>query len=257
MRAWLPALALTAMLPLGGAALGCGADASDGEDIDPDVAAAESATGVVTVYTASRSGCSTNAVRGLSEQLVAELSCIKPDALEKIETSDLLSMEPEVLPYLQPAAARALRAAVTKYNKPVLINSALRTIPQQYMLRRWDLAGRCGIRVAAKVGESNHESGLSLDVDLGGGATVTRAIRAKLQEAGFTWLGSGDPMHYDFKGEGSAIEGSSVLAFKRLWNRNNPNDQLVLNETYDAKAEAKLKVSPAEGFAIGARCEEP
>jgi hypothetical protein len=234
-------------------ALGCAAETEGDADVDES----EAATGYLTVYAAASKSCSTSIVAPLAEQLIAEMSCIKPGTLERLETSDKIKLEPEVFPYLQPEAVRALNAALTKYGKPVTINSALRTLPQQYLLKRWDVRNRCGVHMAASVGESNHEAGLSLDVDTGAGATANRQIRAALQAEGFVWLGAHDPVHYDFKGGDANLLGTSVFAFKRLWNRNHPEAPLTLDETYDAKTEAKLKLAPAAGFAIGARCEEP
>jgi hypothetical protein len=232
---------------------GCAGAADDGATPDD----LTSATGALTVSGAASRSCSTLAVRGLAEQLVAELACLDPTVVTKIDAADTLSIEPEVFPYLQPAAAEALKSAVAAYGKPMKLNSALRTLPQQYMLRRWAAGKRCGVSVAAPVGESNHESGLAVDIDVSGTAATRRAVRAALQAQSFTWLGASDPVHFDFKGDdGKDLQGLSVLAFKRLWNRNHPEAPLVLDETYDAKTEAKLRVSPAAGFATGARCDE-
>ena len=44
------------------------------------------------------------------------------------------------------------------------INSALRTIAQQYLLYDWYHEGRCGITAAAHVGNSNHEGGRAVDL---------------------------------------------------------------------------------------------
>jgi D-alanyl-D-alanine dipeptidase len=234
-------------------ALACGDEGSDDGEMD-ESAAAVAATG--TVENAAARSCSTSAVRGLAEQLVAEMACIKPKAVVPLEFPSNVTLAPEVFGYLQAPAAEALKAAASAYAKPMTINSALRTLPQQYLLHRWDLSNRCGIRVAAGVGRSNHESGLAVDVSLAGTAT-NNAIRAAFTNAGFTWLGAGDPVHYDFKGNHLDIHGTSVLAFKRLWNRNNPSAKLTLDETYDNKTEAKLKFAPANGFAKGPRCDDP
>jgi D-alanyl-D-alanine dipeptidase len=251
MPALRPLLTFAAALTI---AVGCGS-APDEEVDDPDLTT--SATGATTVYGASTTSCSTIAVQGLSQQLIDELACLDPNAVTKIEANDNLSLEPEVFPYLQAKAADALKSAVAAYGKPMKLNSALRTLPQQYMLRRWSLRDRCGVRVAAQVGSSNHESGLAVDIDMDQGAVVNKAIRTKMIAAGFAWKGSGDPMHYDFTGESKDLEGLSILAFKRLWNRNHPEAKLPLTNTYDALTEQKLRISPADGFQTGARCDDP
>ena len=45
------------------------------------------------------------------------------------------------------------------------INSAFRTVAQQYLLYAWYKQGRCGIGLAATPGNSNHEQGLAVDIE--------------------------------------------------------------------------------------------
>jgi len=45
-----------------------------------------------------------------------------------------------------------------------------------------------------------------------------------------------------------------VLAFQKLWNRNNPGDKIGEDGAYGPQTEARLKKSPATGFATGASC---
>src|SRR5262249_15871929 len=115
-------------------AVGCTASAED------DVGGSDDAlTDPHSVAGAALHSCTTATVSGLAEQLVAEMQCIKPGVLVKIDLPDNVTLEPEVFPYLQAPAADALRNAATAYARPMQINSALRTLPQQYMLKRWDL----------------------------------------------------------------------------------------------------------------------
>jgi hypothetical protein len=184
------------------------------------------------------------------------MMCLRPNLLSEVASNDSIAFEPEVFPYLQTPAARALERAASRYGKPITLTSALRTLPQQYLLKRWDARNRCGVRVAAPVGESNHEPGLAIDVKLLT-TTENRKLRAALAAEGFAWLGSFDAVHFDYKEAAVPEEVGrlSVLAFKRLWNRNNPGAVLVEDESYDAKVEAKLKLSPAVGFEVGASCD--
>ena len=110
-------------------------------------------------------GCSTAIVRGLTEQLVQEVDCLVPGAYRSIAGVPNVSLSPaaQAAPYLHRDAAEALRQAAAR-GVNIQINSALRTLPQQYLLRKWAEAGRCGIRAAARPGRSNHESGLAIDV---------------------------------------------------------------------------------------------
>lgn len=255
-------LAVTTLVVV--ALAGCGSSAEteidEGEVEDAD-AAQTTSTGALTVEGAALRTCNTISVRGIADQLVKEVMCLKPGLLAEIRPNANIELEPEVFPYLQGSAARSLEAGIAAYGKPVTLTSALRTLPQQYLLRRWDARNRCGVRIAAPVGESNHEPGLAVDIKL-----LTSAENKKLRTAlganGFTWLGAHDPYHFDFKDartdETDELGKLSVVAFKRLWNRNHPvlKDQLPLDETYDKKVDAKLKIAPAAGFDRGADCSD-
>ena len=61
----------------------------------------------------------------------------------------------------------------------------------------------------------------------------------------------GDSVHFDHTSSAD-IRGEDVLAFQKLWNRNNPSDHIAEDGDYGPQTEARLKKSPATGFAIGA-----
>ena len=222
---------------------------SDGsEDVGDD---SENALGAGTVAGVASKTCSTGVVRGLTDQLLAEITCLSPDALGRIDSIPNVELEPETLPVMQKAAIESLTKAAADVGG-LRISSALRTLPQQYLLHRWAARGRCGITAAAPVGQSNHEQGLAVDLL----NPATTSLRTKMAKHDFHWLGSFDKVHYDWVGEGSVdLEGLSTRAFKRLWNRNHPEAKLEENETYDAKTESKLISSPSGGFPIGAQCD--
>ena len=235
-----PALAVASFAAITLAAMACGSDAAPG---DPDQAAEAATAG--TVEAAVHGSCSTLAVRGLSEQLVAEIACIKPGSLARIDDVKGVTLDAEVFPYLQQSAATALALAAT--HGTIDVRSALRTLPQQYLLHRWYKASRCGIGLAAPVGESNHEQGLA--VDAAGGRS--RALTC----AGFRWFGSGDPVHHDVSAGGDVdLAGLSTMAFQRLWNRNHPDQLLPEDGIYTRATEARLKQAPTGGFYVGATC---
>src|SRR5205823_5433790 len=101
----------------------------------------------------------------------------------------------------------------------LLASSMLRTIASQYLLYSWYQQGKCGIQIAAKVGTSNHETGLAIDVSNYG------AWQSTLGAHEFKWYGSGDKVHFDFIGPGTtSLKGTEVKAFQMLWNENNPGD---------------------------------
>jgi hypothetical protein len=129
------------------------------------------------------------------------------------------------------------------------VNSALRTVAQQYLLRRWAAGNRCGIEIASLPGESNHETGLALDIAEPG------TWRSALEAQDFRWLGSIDRVHFDFKGPRASSRASvDVKAFQQLWNLNHADDLLVANGQYAAATEERLEKSPARGFPVGPRC---
>src|SRR5262249_18088341 len=129
------------------------------------------------------------------------------------------------------------------------INSGLRALPQQYLLYRWYEEGRCGIRLAARPGTSNHESGIAVDI---GDYSAWKSAMAHRE---YKWLGASDPVHFDFTGPGTvAMTGLSVRAFQRLWNRNHPNDPIAEDGNYGSATESRLLRSPVGGFTRGASC---
>jgi hypothetical protein len=148
------------------------------------------------------------------------------------------------------APRRALLVAAQKARGTTLsINSALRTLPQQFLLYRWYQTGRCGIGLAASPGTSNHEGGIAVDIDDSAG------WRASMTAKDFRWLGASDPVHYDFIGGGTVdLRGLSVKAFQRLWNRNHPGETIPEDGAYGAATADKLARSPVGGFAKGASC---
>ena len=108
-------------------------------------------------------GCSTFVVDGLSKQLIAEQNCIRANALVSFSGKKGLSIGSNVYPYLEPKAAAGLEAAGAA--STISVTSAFRTIAQQYLLYRWYQNGQCGISLAAVPGNSNHETGIAVDVE--------------------------------------------------------------------------------------------
>lgn len=209
----------------------------------------ESVTGA-TVYDVAGSSCSTSSVKGLSKQIIAEARCINPDAFVAIGSHGNLTVGSSAYAYVEKPARDRLSAALKENpGKTMTLNSALRTVAQQYMLYRWYQSGRCGISLAAKPGASNHETGLALDIQ------QYSTWKTILTNKGFKWLGSSDPWHFDYVGSGAvSYKGLDVKAFQRLWNRNNPGDKIDTDGVWGPQTEARMKKAPAGGFATGATC---
>ncbi len=237
--AWLGALLLAACAPDVG--------------YDPEAPFEEGALGVWTpgLTVEQAGGCSTSIVAGLSRQLIEELNCLRPNTLVDY-SGPRIGNNGAVWPYLQPAARDGLRRAVDARGQAIQIASALRTLPQQFLLYRWYQQGRCGISLAARPGRSRHESGLALDVQ------DNASWRNTLQNAGWRWLGANDPPHFDYVAGGTVdLAGLSVQAFQRLWNRNHANDGIDEDGAYGPQTERRLLQSPTDGFPIGACAPEP
>lgn len=225
--------------------------ATDHHDHDDGVEVVGTTSSALTasspVSSAVAESCSTTSVKALALQLVQEIQCLKPGSMKRIDNVPGLALGSAVFPYLQTPAADGLIAAQKDRNVTLSINSGLRTLPQQYLLYSWYKTGRCGIGLAAKPGTSNHESGIAVDV------SDNSSWRNAMASEGFNWLGSSDPVHFDFKGSGTVnMKGLSVLAFQRLWNRNNPNDKIDEDGAYGPDTESRLAQSPVGGFPVGA-----
>lgn len=203
-----------------------------------------------TVGEAAARSCSTGSVDGLSRQIIKQARCINPRAFVLLPSRPNLVIGPNVFPYLEAAARdHLLRALASKRNKTMTINSALRTVAQQYLVRRWSANKRCGVQLATQPGGSNHETGLALDI------AEHAAWRPALEAQHFKWLGSIDRVHFDYKGNGAVPRRMmDVRAFQQLYNRNHPDDSITESGLYDAATDQRLKNAPADGFPIGPRC---
>lgn len=194
---------------------------------------------------AESTACTTAAIRGLSDQIVAEMNCIRPGLMSRIDGANISLTSAAALPYLQAPAARAL-AEATRGRSPLPINSTLRSVAQQWILYFWYRTGRCGVRLAAPPGRSNHEDGLAIDT------SAYASWKSTLERHGFRWFGSGDPVHFDYH---SGVDARGVLAFQRLWNRNNPGDRIAADGIYGPQTEARIRRSPRTGFPGRQSCQ--
>lgn len=230
-----------------GSAIGC--SGGMGEDAEPIGTTSEALSGTDPVSLAVAQSCTTTSVKGLSTQIVDEIDCIKPGTFDRIDNIPKASLGGAVFPFLQTPAKKALAAAIAARNTTMTINSAFRTVAQQYLLYAWYKSGRCGIGLAATPGTSNHEQGLAVDIEDNGG------WNSSMSKQGFKWLGTADPVHFDYVGGGAVNwSGLDVEAFQRLWNRNHPSDTIAVDGSYGPETEKRLVKSPIGGFPIGAVC---
>ena len=185
-------------------------------------------------------GCNTGQIEGLSQQLIYRL--LEKKILVKINHPLINCTGRQNNPYLQPIAYKQLIKAVEARNQTLFINSCLRTVMQQYMLRRQYELNICGIRAAARPPHSNHQSGMAIDIQ------DSQGWKPYLARFQWTWIGSFDPMHFDFQGGGVNLNKLQVLEFQRLWNRHNPYDRLRVDGIWGEKTANKVEQCPAQGF---------
>ncbi|MBD6620711.1 D-alanyl-D-alanine carboxypeptidase [Komarekiella sp. 'clone 1'] len=186
--------------------------------------------------------CQTSVANGLSQQIITEMQRIDSTCL--VSFSELnVSISTSVFPLLQPPAKEGLRQAIkASGGRKLVVNSAYRTIAQQYLLSRQKQQNRCGRTLVAQPGKSNHESGLALDI------SDFQIWKPYFVQCGWRWLGAADEVHFDFVRTMRNIRGLSVLSFQRLWNRYNLNDRIIEDGVYGAQTDNRLANSPTEGF---------
>jgi hypothetical protein len=204
-----------------------------------------------TVQHAAVDSCTTASVDGLSRQIIAQARCIKPNAFVPLPSRPNLVIAPQVFPYLEKEARdHLLKALDARPKQKMTINSALRTVAQQYLVWRWSATKRCGVPLATPPGQSNHEIGVALDI------AEAASWRPALEAQDFKWLGASDRVHFDYKGKSSIGRvATDVLAFQKLWNKNHPTDKIAEDGRYSPATEQRLKRAPADGFALGPSCK--
>ncbi len=231
-------------------------DLFEGDEPEPEPAPApktpekKSYAGRGSVLDAASRGCSTRSVDGLSRQIIAQARCIDARAFTPVPRRANLKAPSNVFLYLEaPARDHLLKALDANKKHTMTVNSALRTVAQQYLLRRWALKKVCGIQLATPPGESNHETGLALDIREHG--TWRKALEAQ----GFRWLGSIDRVHFDYKGPDAVSKAHlDIRAFQQLWNLNHPKDRIAVDGRYSPDLENRLEQAPARGFPSGPSC---
>ncbi|WP_017302028.1 peptidoglycan-binding protein [Nodosilinea nodulosa] len=181
---------------------------------------------------------STAVANGLSQQLIYQINLITPNALVSFDDLNV-ELGNAAYPFVPPEGKEGLRKAIEARGTKLVVNSAYRTIAQQFLLYNW--RGNNSNPVA-KPGTSNHQSGLALDINDRSGWLQF------LQPQGWQPL-AGDPPHVDYKGGGAKdLRQATILAFQVLWNKNNPNDKLTEDGAYGNETGKRLGMSPAVGF---------
>ncbi|NQE36842.1 peptidoglycan-binding protein [Microcoleus asticus] len=179
----------------------------------------------------------TSVVNGLSQQLIYQINLIVPDALVSFDDLDV-ELGDAAYPFVPPAAKQALQKAIERYGRKLVVNSAYRTLAQQMLLFKW-LNGKSPV---AEPGQSNHQSGLALDIE------DREGWLPFLNGSGWQPL-AGDPPHIDYQGAGAKdLREATIKAFQQLWNKNHPTEEIEAEGLWGPITESCLNRSPAMGF---------
>lgn len=195
------------------------------------------------VVASHRGGCTTAGFEGLSEQLVRSHLCAFPGSVAEFAPHAGITLTSSRVHALGTAeTVAALHAAAAR--TPLSVNSAFRTLVQQYALYH---EGGCGL--AATPGNSNHQTGRAVDLQ------NWSAARSAMLAAGCTHpYPTDDPVHFDCPGPD--MRSASVLVFQRLWNANHPEDRIDEDGVYGPQTGGRMGQSPAGGFGTDL-CAEP
>jgi hypothetical protein len=198
--------------------------------------------------------CDTGLIRGLNLQIIAVLNSLAPNILvDFTDIEGVVAVGNKNNPFLQAAAKNSLKVAVTERRKAegnavkLIVNSAYRTVAQQYLLNLQfqQVSDRCGIQAVAPPGSSSHESGLALDIQDHIG------WEPYLERHSYVWYGPKDKPHFDFSFLAATrrdIGTLGIQAFQILWNTYNPSDQIKVDGDFGPQTAGRLRESLAEGF---------
>ena len=196
--------------------------------------------------TGKLSGLSAQIIQKFNEMVTAELSISMKD-FSDLSHLEFLANEPgrKVNTLLQEAAKESLKKVIQDHpeKNPIFINSAYRTVAQQYFLHQLSLAGRGA--GANRPGTSSHEDGLALDIK-----NHQEWKKALINNGWVRPFLPQEPWHFSFQAgtNSSAIKEIGVKAFQKLWNEKNPNDQIEVDGDFGTNTEERMDKSPAAGF---------
>lgn len=192
--------------------------------------------------------CTTEVVRELSLQLAHEMNCLAPGSLVDVSARGYVQLvNGSTIGFLSAPATAAVEAAVLWRNEQISITSAFRSFAAQYLVYRWYERGRCDIPAAAQPGTGNHEQGAAIDV------ANWDTWRPALLASGWQHNVPGDEVHFEYLPRAMQTN-LGVLAFQRLWNRNNPHDVIEEDGLVGPIVLRRLARAPAKGFALGPTC---
>lgn len=209
----------------------------------------------------STNECSTGGLRGLSTQIAQayeeanadpRLDLVNISCFPGVILNDNSARE---LPYLLRPAAEALYAALEGTTNTLRINSALRTLPQQYALKNG--CETSGTPVATP-GSSNHEHGLAIDVqdipERGGDRFWLDRLEASCFHRP---LPTSDPVHFELSDTRPGctsvpdVRADFIRAFQTLANAHGESIPSGELGTFGSQTEGALIFAPIDGYPTG------
>eukprot|EP01088_Endostelium_zonatum_P012214 TRINITY_DN263_c0_g1_i1.p1 TRINITY_DN263_c0_g1~~TRINITY_DN263_c0_g1_i1.p1 ORF type:complete len:231 (-),score=46.35 TRINITY_DN263_c0_g1_i1:83-730(-) len=154
---------------------------------------------------------STGGTAGITAQIVAQLNAMGR-SFRRLNPS--LVHCPGWACVLQSSAADSLEATARSKNDYITLSSAYRSSAEQYVLYKWYLNHQCGIPLAAKPGQSNHEAGRAIDTP------NYNYWMTPLLQHGWTHPYSNDVVHFDYP-PAQDFSKDNLRAFQILYNRHN------------------------------------
>lgn len=193
-----------------------------------------------TLGSQAKSGCDTSIARGITDQILSELGNMGYSFQEL--DPQWIHCDGSCVNQLQEEAANSLASAAQYKNDYITLNSAVRSSAQQYLLYQWYLEDICGISLAAVPGTSNHEGGAAIDT------SYYNYWESTLEAYGWTHTyPTSDPVHFDYSSV-KDLAAQNLMAFQRLWNKNNPNSQIVEDGIYGKDTASAFYNTPCNGW---------
>jgi hypothetical protein len=186
--------------------------------------------------------------RDLERQILFVMQKNNPNSLVSILDLNVEVFGNSNLHLLQPLAKMALKKAIEKRGKTLVLNASYRPLISQHLLASCAKKQGCGLIHASNPGQSPHNAGLAIDIQ------DYEGWKPYLQAEGWKW-DPADPVHFEIEGNQAFDIGKlSIKAFQQLWNQNYPEEKISENGIYDAETQEKLNKTPADGFPIGEKC---
>ena len=96
--------------------------------------------------------------------------------------------------------------------------------------------------MAAVPGTSNHEGGAAIDT------SYYSYWESTLEKYGWTHTyPSSDPVHFDYSNVKDLAK-ENLVAFQKLWNKNNPNSPIAEDGIYGKDTESAFYNTPCDGW---------